>query len=376
MSIKAQTYIELLKICLSDNPQVSDCLVNLCDGHIDWIDLLDFAARQGIIGVYWRGIEMLFKFPSLINKPNDDEVMEWWGEVQDIKKRNEDLFKKTAFVSNTFRKEGFDNCILKGQGNALMYPDPFLRTPGDIDVWLKGTREEITEYINKMFPNKKGDKLHIVFPIFKDTLVEVHYTPSTLANPFANHYMQTYFNERLERQSQHFVTLPNGKEITIPTPDFNIIFQLAHVMRHYLYEGIMLKQLVDYYYVLKTYYYWTQTHPSSDRKDTIQHILKRMGLLKFAKTIMYIMQEGLGINPEYLYVDEDKNGGKLILDSIVNEKGQHEYTLHNMQDLSQYKNIKERQKIKLYRAIKLFPYFPKETLWGLWRRIIYANKKS
>lgn len=366
MSIKAQTYLELLKVCLQDEPKVSEKLINLSNGHIDWIDLLDFAARQGVIGVYWRGIELIFKSPTLLNKPTDDEVMEWWGEVNDIRKRNEDLFKKTAFVSNTFRKEGFENCILKGQGNAIMYPDPYLRTPGDIDIWLKGDREEITSYINKMFPNEKGGNLHIVFPIFKDTLVEVHFTPSNLSNPFANKYMQKYFQENQEIQINNVTSLPNNVSFTTPTSDFNIIFQLAHIMRHYLYEGISLKQLIDYFYVLKVYY--QASHNYCNQDNYFQFILKKMGLLKFAKTIMYIMHEGLGFQPDYLYTEEDEKGGKLIIDSIINEKEAKGFALHNMHEITQYKSISERQKLKLYRTIKLFPYFPGETIWGMWGR--------
>lgn len=366
MSIKAQTYLELLKICLQDEPKVTDKLLNLSNGYIDWIDLLDFAARQGVIGVYWRGIELIFKSPTPLNKPTDDEVMEWWGEVIDIKKRNEDLFKKTAFVSNTFRKEGFDNCILKGQGNAIMYPDPYLRTPGDIDIWLKGDKEEITSYINKMFPNEKGGNMHIVFPIFKDTLVEVHFTPSTLSNPFANKYMQKYFQKNQEIQINNVTSLPNSISFTTPTSDFNIVFQLAHIMRHYLYEGISLKQLIDYFYVLKVYY--QSSHNNCNQNNDFQHILKKMGLLIFAKTIMYIMHEGLGLQSDYLYTKEDLKGGELILESILNEKEAQGFALHNMHDLTQYKSITERQKLKLYRTIKLFPYFPGETIWGIWGR--------
>ena len=368
MTQKIQTYIELLRICLQETPRVSELLINLSNGHIDWLDLLNFAAKQGVIGVYWHGIEHLFDTQIPLNKPTDDEVMEWWGEVQDIKKRNEDLFKKTAFVSNTFRKEGFDNCILKGQGNAIMYPDPFLRTPGDIDIWLKGTKEDIIRYVNKMFPNKRGGKKHIEFPVFKDTLVEVHYIPNTLANPFAYNFIKKLFKEAQEKQMNNYAILPNGNKITVPTPDFNITYQLIHIMEHYLYEGITLKQLVDYFYVMKVFHLWQKEQSDKTSIKNISIIFKKTGLSKFAKVIMYIMHEGLGLNAEYLYTDENIKGGKLILDSIVDEKDIHSYTLHNMHNISQYKNITERQSIKIYRAIKLFPYFPQETLWGLWGR--------
>lgn len=364
MNNKIKTYIELLKICLQVNPKITTKLIELSQGHIDWMDLLDFAARQGIIGVYWHGMEMLFKSPAPINKPNDDEVMEWWGEVQEIRKKNEDLFKKTEFVSRTFKKEGFDNCILKGQGNALMYPDPYLRTPGDIDIWLCGDHDKIESYVKKMFPNAKSGDLHIIFPVFKDTLVEVHYTPSYLANPVANKRLQRYFLDEQEKQIINMCTLPNGKSIPIPTPEFNIIFQLSHILRHYIYEGISLKQFVDYFYMLKN----NSLHIGKEKKEEILSFLNHLGMKRFANVIMYIMHV-FGLEEEKLFAKIDEKGGKIILDSIVNEEDVHASSLHNMNDLSKYNSVKERQKIKVYRAIKLFPYFPGETIWGLFPRM-------
>ena len=40
----------------------------------------------------------------------------------------------------------------------------------------------------------------------------------------------------------------------IPTVEFNIIFQLTHIYSHLMNEGIGLRQLVDYYYVLCDFY--------------------------------------------------------------------------------------------------------------------------
>lgn len=375
MSIKAQTYIELLKICLSDNPQITDKLVSLCDGHIDWIDLLDFAARQGVIGVYWYGMEKLFRSPvSTINKPTDDEVMEWWGEVNDIKKRNEDIFKKAVFVSNTLRKEGFENCILKGPGNAIMYPDPYLRMTGDLDVWLRGTKKEIISYVNKFFPNEKGTNLHIHFPIFKDTLIEFHYTPRIIDNPFSNHYLQKYFKEQLSTQMDNVMILPIGKTIVAPTPEFNVIFQLTHLMRHFIYEGIVLKQLVDYFYVLKSYYLWnSKTISPTNNSQNIIHILKKIKMFKFLGVLMYIMTEGLGLEKKHLIVNPNERIGKIVLDSIIEEN---ESTLglkpHSMLRLKQFTSTTDRFRLKIIRALKLTPYFPEETLWGLF----YRTKKN
>lgn len=32
-----------------------------------------------------------------------------------------------------------------------MYPNPYSRTPGDIDVWVNASREDITEYAKRHF---------------------------------------------------------------------------------------------------------------------------------------------------------------------------------------------------------------------------------
>ena len=367
MSIKSQTYLELLKVCLEDEPRTTERLINLSNGHIDWIDLLNFAARQGVIGIYWRGIELLFKSPIPLNKPTDDEVMEWWGEVNDIRKRNEDLFKKTAFVSNTFRKEGFENCILKGQGNATMYPDPYLRTPGDIDIWLKGNKSNITSYIHRFFPNEKGSGLHIHFPVFKDTLIEVHFTPRVLDNPRANKHLQKYFREVKEQQMTNQVILPIGKSINIPTPEFNIILQLTHIYRHFICEGVTLKHLVDYYYLLKIYNNAQFFNNIENRSNQLKSFLKEIKILKFAKVLMFIMQEGLGVDKKYLYTTSNKIIGQMVLDSIIEGKGILGLKSYDSM-IKEHISVKSRLKEKIKRTFMLIPFFPEETIWGIYYR--------
>lgn len=52
-------------------------------------------------------------------------------------------------------------------------------------------------------------------------------------------------------QCSDVVTLPDGYGgITVPTINFNIIYILSHLYRHVFTEGIGLRQLIDYYFVL------------------------------------------------------------------------------------------------------------------------------
>ena len=338
--------------------------------HIDWHDLLQFAFYRSVAGVYWLGITNIFEsennpYKNILNKPTDDDVMEWLEVVNETKRRNLDHYKRTAFVFETFKKEGFRCCILKGQSNAVLYPDPFIRITGDVDLWLDATKEEAVAYGRRLYPKTHASSIHVEFPIFKNIAVEVHYNPSYMRNPIHNRRLQQFFENVREEQMTNLVTLPIGKQIAIPTPEFNVIFQLCHVMQHFIAQGIGFKQLVDYHYVLKTYYEWRGKHPEA---EDITKLLKRFGLYKFSRTMMYIMQEATGLDEKYLITPPDKKRGAVVLESIVIDEHSQTGEIKNILDLNNYTLI-QRQFLKTIRTIRLSFYFPGEALWGLCIRI-------
>ena len=179
--------------CLNDNVPVPESIK-----EINWHKLLEFATAQTIQGVFARTILMqdgkLGKDDFMGNKPTDDDVMDWVFEAHRLRKENEILFKRANKASEWFLENGFQNCILKGQGNALMYPDPYARVPGDIDIWLDGGREKILEFTTKYY-QRKPTSIHVDFPMFADAGVEVHFRPSYMLNPFIDKKLVRYFDE-------------------------------------------------------------------------------------------------------------------------------------------------------------------------------------
>ena len=111
--------LELLRWCLHGGT-IPQAAYKIC-----WHDLLEFAKKQAIVGVYWQGISQLGSMQA--NKPTDDDVMEWMAAIQHLEKKNRKANEKAVWVSGTFMKEGFRSCLLKGQGNALLYPTPLGR---------------------------------------------------------------------------------------------------------------------------------------------------------------------------------------------------------------------------------------------------------
>ena len=77
--------------------------------------------------------------------------------------------------------------------------------------------------------------------------------PSIMNNPIYNKRLQRWFSDRMDEQCQHIVDLPDGVgQIPVPTFEFNLVFQLSHMMHHYFDEGIGLRQMMDYYYLLRS----------------------------------------------------------------------------------------------------------------------------
>ena len=234
-------FFDFLRFCIGSAKEIPGSLK-----EVDWKELYAIAKKQALLGVLFHGIRQLPKQLA----PEQKLLMQWMVMAEQIRKQNIKLFQDSVKVCQNFENEGFANCILKGQGNALLYPDPYMRTPGDIDIYLSGGRRKIMKYVDQVCPNQVMRYHHVDFPVMK-TAIEVHFTPSYMFCPIHNRRMQKWFEEVMGEQCNHRVSLPDGYgEIHVPQVSFNVIYILSHLYRHIFTEGVGLRQLLDYYYVV------------------------------------------------------------------------------------------------------------------------------
>ena len=246
MKKQLQIFFDFLRFCIGSAKEIPDSLK-----EVDWKELYAIAKKQCLVGVLFAGIK---KLPAEHVGMEKELLLRWMAECQMLEKANVRLNDAAIQVSEWFRKKGFRTCILKGQGNALMYPNPYSRTPGDIDIWVEGGDKRVISFVRSISPHEKACYHHIEFPSYKGVEVEVHYRPSFLLCFWHNRKLQKYYERVKEEQFSHRVMLGEQGEIAIPTVEFNLIFQLTHIYAHLMNEGIGLRQLVDYYYVLCDFY--------------------------------------------------------------------------------------------------------------------------
>ena len=246
MDKQLKFFFDFLRFCIGSDKEIPDSLK-----EADWKELYAIAQKQCLVGILFDGIK---KLPAEHVGMKKELLLQWMAESQMLEKANVRLNDAVIQVSEWFRKKGFRTCILKGQGNTLMYPNPYSRTPGDIDIWVEGGDKRVISFVRSISPHEKACYHHIEFPSYKGVEVEVHYRPSFLLCFRHNRKLQKYYERVKEEQFSHRVMLGEQGEIAIPTAEFNIIFQLTHIYSHLMNEGIGLRQLVDYYYVLCDFY--------------------------------------------------------------------------------------------------------------------------
>ena len=239
-------FFDFLRFCIGSAKDIPDSLK-----EADWKELYAIAKKQCLVGVLF---DVFRKLPAEHVGMKKELQLQWMAESQILEKANVRLNDAAIQVSEWFRKKGFRTCILKGQGNALMYPNPYSRTPGDIDIWVEGGDKRVISFVRSISPHEKACYHHIEFPSYKGVEVEVHYRPSFLLCFWHNRRLQKYYERVKEEQFSHRVMLGEQGEIAIPTAEFNLIFQLTHIFTHLMNEGIGLRQLVDYYYVICDFY--------------------------------------------------------------------------------------------------------------------------
>ena len=363
-------FFAFLKYCLGYKGNMSRMIAGM-----NWHELYSFASKQALLGLCFEGIERLGKeYPEELkqNPIGRELLMTWMGKAQQIRRQNMKVNAVAGKLFSMLREDGMRCCILKGQGNALMYPNPYSRTPGDIDVWIDASRERIMEYAQKKFELEDDIRLQHLETSLDGVPVELHFFPCSMNNPIYHTRLQKWFKRNADLQCSNVVGLPDeAGDIAIPTTAFNVVYQLTHLYHHFFDEGIGMRQIIDYYYVV-----------NNDEllviRDTLQRKLKHLGLWKFARAVMYVLHEALGISEEKMIVPMDEKRGKLLLTEILNggNFGKHftKYGHFTQQGMA------KKYFLKIWRNMHFVRYYPAEALsepifrtWHFFWRV--KNKK-
>lgn len=316
----------------------------------DWEMALDIAIEQAVEGVLMSGLETLqtvhgegvMVHSSLPSKP---VLLQWIGNAQIVEQTTLKMEEAANAVVKYFRENGFACQILKGSAVARYYPQPLMRSSGDIDVWLDGGRKKIYNFARAL---DKDGKLygvnyhHIHLNLIEDVHIEVHIWPSFLSSPLRNWRLHKFCN-------LHRLTM----ESSIPSLSFDRVFIMLHCYRHMCGDGVGLRQIMDYFYVLK------QGFTEEERMDAVYWI-DQLGMKYFAAGLTWVLQEYFGLTSEYFLMQPDEKEGRFIMREVLLTGNMGHSDTRNW---GSKKTPISRFILNLHRDIYLARHYPHEAVW-------------
>lgn len=334
---------ELLQVAIGARTELTK--VPSCN---EWCCVFDEACKQAVAGVAFYGVSLLGEKGI---RPPQELLLKWIGvsEVME-RQRNEDLNKKCVELINRFEKEGYNVTILKGQGIALLYDDTLqtLRQAGDIDIYVSGGLSKAYAFAKGTGQKDiKWDYKHLHFNIWNDVEIEIHYHVEVLYNLIQNRKLQKWF-----RDNEESLFEKQGDLIT-PTLEMNVFYILLHIYRHFFTEGVGFRQLMDYFFVLRRF------HEEGNSGQRFIDAVRQFGMERFAKGVMWVMQEVFAMPKEWMLWSIDEKEGSFILAQVLDggNFGHYAEKKNLLKGSLKYAESLTRHSLNLLRR------YPSEALW-------------
>lgn len=308
-----RAFIELMQVAMGKKVALT-----VVPSREEWDEIFLLAVGGSVEGVCFQGIVKLAElFGGDYRELNisGDTFQQWATISYSIAERNKIVTKQCLLLQRKMGEQGFATAIIKGQALQGFYGSlGEYRKPGDIDVWVDSTDEKVLDYVLKLTPTKEFDWKHTHFNAFRDTPVELHWIPSVSANPIVNHKLLDYYKQQAPMQC-HNATVDAGDNPILAIPDalFNSVYLLIHMYSHYVYERMNVRQLMDYYFVLKT-------DMVQQNREEIVLLLKQFGLYSFARLAMSMMKVMFDIDNSLLLCEPCSSVGNQSLCDLFYKK--------------------------------------------------------
>ncbi len=326
-----------------------------------WMAIFSLSKKQSLLGVIYGGIKRL---PAELQPPAD-LMQQWMQLARRIMATNNLMNATAARLTQIFGERGRKTVILKGQANALLYPDPYLRQAGDIDILVDGGRKGVLKLLREMgamdgIGIDEVSNLHVhldgaklAADLSPKISVEIHFDPSYNNSPFTTRAMCRFLEQ--ENSKPGAVQL-SEQGFSVPPVTFALVMQLSHLLRHFYDEGIGLRQLADYSLLLRN---------STERERALVRAnLRKVGLYHMAGAVMYVMGRIFHVPESQMLCAPDARRGRQLMENVMEGGNFGKYS--EVQNLPVFRRwLNDRM-----RPFRRFAFDIPEALWHEWRYVV------
>ena len=174
-------------------------------------------------------------------------------------------------IADEFEKSGIPYLPFKGEPIRKYYPNPELRTMGDIDVLIQTKDRKPTDEIMHRLGYRKFVDNHAVWTYLKPNLMfEIHDVM------FYEHLSNSIDYREYFSHVWETAILAEGENGYVPEPNRHFIYLICHMAKHIINKGIGFRAFLDLVFMSQK--------EQQLNWDWIAAELERLELLDFAKT--------------------------------------------------------------------------------------------
>lgn len=192
-------------------------------------------------------------------------------------------------------ENGIAYVVFKGLAVARYYPEPFVRTMGDVDFYVPKSCfdravEVIERGLNVVMDKEEVDK-HYSFD-WQGIRFEMHYQIETFGNHRHQHRFDRMIDEAMAEHADSFTVCDsdgNETEVSVLPPTEDLIVVFKHWFNHLLVEGVGLRQTLDLAVLLNVY---------RDKINVarLMTALDGIGYMKAFRAMLAMMMRYLGLD--------------------------------------------------------------------------------
>lgn len=304
-----QAFFELLKAGLwGDQRSVQEFKSLRVQDSVDWEKVYQLAQEQSVQGLVLQGIEELRVKGVELSVPKV-LLLQWIGEVQVIEQRNKDMNAFVAELIEKLRKNDVYAILVKGQGIAQCYEKPLWRASGDVDLLLSESNyERAKEFLTPLATDVETEYTHFKHQgmTINGWEVELHGTQHSRLSKRVDDGIDAAQRE-VFYSGKVRSWMNGGTQVFLPASDEDVIFVFTHILHHFFFEGIGLRQISDWCRLLWTY-------KDKLNRGLLESRIRKMGLMSEWKAFAAFAVKWLGMPVEAMPLFEDNDNHNVNLD--------------------------------------------------------------
>ena len=286
-------FFELMQVSLGQ----LDCVSRFPEPN-EWQKFYELAKKQAVIGVCYHGVTKLFDYGLVAPQ---ELSLDWMAEAEEIKEVNRGRTRKLITLQEELQKHHLRSSVMTGPGLTRFYDRELqmLRYTKGIDVYVFG-------YKNQLDLSQWAD-------------INVRILPELRVGKSRQR------NNRLDKwvlQNDDLMFRKAG-EMVVPSHSATILIQLTNLYNLFLNKRLLMRNLMDLFFIIR--FAQGDSRLFQYPQNTLEGVIKDLGLTRFTRGIMWLLQEVLALDPKILPLEPLEEEGQYLLSQIMGDV----FTFHN-----------------------------------------------